>query len=31
MCRFCVLATQFAGKSYMCRVCWRKQYRNKKG
>ena len=31
MCKFCSIACQLVGKSYMCRICWRKRYHNKKG
>lgn len=33
MCKHCNIAAMLAGKSYMCRPCWRKLYRNmrKKG
>ena len=30
MCKHCSKVTELAGKPYMCRICWRKQYRNKK-
>ena len=30
MCKHCIIAAQLAGMSYMCRPCWRKQYRNKR-
>jgi len=30
MCKHCIKAAQLAGMPYMCRPCWRKQYRNKR-
>lgn len=30
MCKYCIRAAELAGKSYMCRPCWRKAYRNKR-
>lgn len=30
MCEFCKKASDIAGKPVLCRVCWRKQYKNKK-
>ena len=28
MCKHCTVASQLAGKPYMCRPCWRRHYRN---
>lgn len=28
MCSYCSIASMLAGKAYMCRICWRKHYRN---
>jgi hypothetical protein len=30
MCKHRNIASQLAGKFYMCRPCWRKHYRNKR-
>jgi hypothetical protein len=31
MCKWCRIAQDILGRMYLCRICWRRQYRNKKG
>jgi len=30
MCPWCKIAQDILGRIYSCRICWRRQYRNKK-